>query len=539
MASLQCRPANWSVAALDLRGGRHGYSQNYLLPKCSAIGVIDGKHVAVVGSCMSGLVVATHMVTLGARVDVYTNDNQDVDSSASESGGSTSAWPVLISGPAKDAIESAGMALGFDARHTFHGCQITGASDSEWLDSNSLDNSSREVAGIISITELAANIQGESRRVAGAQMSVHSHHGLTGGQPAAGELTFHNEQTGEEVAVKADLVVAADGASSSVRGMLQRHDPSLTFTPRQSGAATLRVLLPDAGGPDSWPQLETAGGGSAAAGVRSGAESAEGASLRYFRPAHDAAAAAGEHAALAVTALSHADGGSVIATLSASTLWWDEGRSKEEALEWLAAMWPQVPQSWLQEIAAACALVTASDSARLIPHKFLEPSKLGSGRALLVGAAAHSMLPHLSVACDSALTDGAAVASALRAADGDLDAVAAQFTAARLPQVLAAGRVLRDARAVATFPLHGHVVAPAGVPLPFLVSLLARLWNLLHRIMPGLVRHEWRHEWRLERRLERRRGNSAEAAGGRTLHGALATVAVVIFGGLLKAAYLT
>lgn len=122
-------------------------------------------------------------------------------------------------------------------------------------------------------------------------------------------------------------------------------------------------------------------------------------------------------------------------------------------------------------------------------HEFVELSKLGSGRAVLLGAAAHAVAPALSVGCNTALADGAALAAAVRAVDGDLASAAAQFTAARLPEVTALRRNMRDPWAIAAYPLHKTLRRQSPVPLPLLLSLLERLlaavWNLMHRLAPG------------------------------------------------------
>lgn len=46
--------------------------------------------------------------------------------------------------------------------------------------------------------------------------------------------------------------------------------------------------------------------------------------------------------------------------------WWDELRSQQQALEWLAAAFPQVPTLWLEQLAAACGRVASGDSAGLM-----------------------------------------------------------------------------------------------------------------------------------------------------------------------------
>lgn len=64
--------------------------------------------------------------------------------------------------------------------------------------------------------------------------------------------------------------------------------------------------------------------------------------------------------------------------------------------------------------------------------KFVSCSKLGSGRAVLVGDAAHAVSPNVAAGCNAGLQDGAVLAEAVKAAGGDLDAVADLYSAARL-----------------------------------------------------------------------------------------------------------
>lgn len=66
----------------------------------------------------------------------------------------------------------------------------------------------------------------------GLQVTVHRGHILTGGDPAAGKLVFE-DAAGEEVAVEADLVVAADGPRSLTQALLQQNVCSTRVFHRQ------------------------------------------------------------------------------------------------------------------------------------------------------------------------------------------------------------------------------------------------------------------------------------------------------------------
>lgn len=122
-------------------------------------------------------------------------------------------------------------------------------------------------------------------------------------------------------------------------------------------------------------------------------------------------------------------------------------------------------------------------------HEILEPGKLGSGCAVLVGDAAHGLPPGLDIGANGAFSDGPALAAALRAAGGDVSAAAAHFAAARRPAV---AELTRDAQSVpvaATHPLHvqlglAEAAPPQPPPLPFLVALLAGVRNFMHQLVP-------------------------------------------------------
>ena len=66
---------------------------------------------------------------------------------------------------------------------------------------------------------------------------------------------------------------------------------------------------------------------------------------------------------------------------------------------------------------------------------FVTCSKLGSGRAVLLGDAAHALSPNIAAGCNAALQDAAVLADSVKAVGGDVDRVADRFTADRLQDV--------------------------------------------------------------------------------------------------------
>lgn len=71
------------------------------------------------------------------------------------------------------------------------------------------------------VLAICAKMQAPTICETDVQVNIHPGHILKGGDPAAGKLVFENQQSGDDVAVQADLVVGADGASSTVRELLR------------------------------------------------------------------------------------------------------------------------------------------------------------------------------------------------------------------------------------------------------------------------------------------------------------------------------
>ena len=88
--------------------------------------------------------------------------------------------------------------------------------------------------------------------------------------------------------------------------------------------------------------------------------------------------------------------------------------------------------------------------------KFVKCNKLGSGRAVLVGDAAHAMSPTIGMGCNTALLDGQALAAAAVAAGGDVGAIEAHLTREHLPDVHAVLRVARRMYDAKHLRFHGN-----------------------------------------------------------------------------------
>ena len=116
MASVLCRAIGDCPAAISLHGGRCTSVRRCVVSKSTADLAIGGKKVAIVGGSISGFMVATHMVQLGAKVDVYATEKFP-HTVLDGTGEDMPSWPRLISASTTDALESVGMKPGFDAQH--------------------------------------------------------------------------------------------------------------------------------------------------------------------------------------------------------------------------------------------------------------------------------------------------------------------------------------------------------------------------------------------------------------------------------------
>ena len=113
-------------------------------------------------------------------------------------------------------------------------------------------------------------------------------------------------------------------------------------------------------------------------------------------------------------------------------------------------------------------------------------SKLTSGRAVLIGDAAHSVSPNIGMGCSAAMQDSEVLSRACIAAGGDVEASAARFNTDRLANAHALTLVSQRVDTVSTYQYHNNlagVVAalpykiaqsaariPASIPVPGALS---------------------------------------------------------------------
>lgn len=102
-------------------------------------------------------------------------------------------------------------------------------------------------------------------------------------------------------------------------------------------------------------------------------------------------------------------------------------------------------------------------------------SKIGSGRAVLIGDAAHAISPNLGMGCNLALQDTLVLSNALEAAAGDIAAAVRDYDASRAPSARVMARTSERVDAVDTFRNHRNPVRALGALPTWLTLAAARL----------------------------------------------------------------
>eukprot|EP00892_Ulva_mutabilis_P008269 jgi/Ulvmu1/5814/UM025_0071.1 len=328
---------------------------------------------------------------------------------------------------------------------------------------------------------IVQHLERECVRVYGDRVAVERGVRLVGGKVCEGQLLLE-DAAGSTQQRQFDLVVGADGVSSVTRRLMAEQDADMVVHVAKS---TLRLLS---------FSLSSPGDAAAVAAL----PTPSGQPFLVEPPDHDLPPLTGSSYAILRTkpgaepgmsnclvCVKHGRSGRVelACVLGGTEEWFGRPRaSAAEVAAELAEIWPQMPNAWLEDAAAA---VVAPDR-HFRPIQFVTCSKLASGRALLVGDAAHAMSPNLGSACNIALQDTLILSEAITAAAGDLPAVARAYDTARRNNAQAVTRISQRIDAASTYKQHRSMLRAA----PGWVYSLTFGMNLLPKTVPipGVLR---------------------------------------------------
>eukprot|EP00892_Ulva_mutabilis_P007319 jgi/Ulvmu1/495/UM001_0503.1 len=408
---------------------------------CTAVsdlpGVLDGRKVAVIGGGPGGILCAAHLAKLGAQVTVY--ERWPATKAWSQPG-----WNIMLGNVAGKSIQAAGLSSDFGQLWTAEGTS-----------QHVVGKPPRYIGAMAGVrlpftctalrNEITAHLAAETLRVHGARVAFRHGVRLVGGAPGRGELEFETSDGGRERHT-VDLVVGADGVHSHTRQLLIDQDSEVRVKAHACVTQTLCARLTPQGPPSAFGGLATACG-------QRFEVTPEGYEFKGATSAFCFAAPGSNAGPTAIILGCRRHGDDITASVTASAEWWRRAHTEPELSATLRRCFPHFPLVWLAEFAAA---ILAAGPKDLRLSMFVSCNKLGSGRAVLIGDAAHAMPSTIGMGCNMALLDGQALARAAVAVAGDLDAVAAQFTRDHLPDMHAVLRVAQRMYDVQNFRLHGN-----------------------------------------------------------------------------------
>eukprot|EP00892_Ulva_mutabilis_P008248 jgi/Ulvmu1/5796/UM025_0051.1 len=259
---------------------------------------------------------------------------------------------------------------------------------------------------------IAQHLGREFVRVYGDRITVERGVRLEGGEVCEGKLLLEGA-AGSTQQRQFDLVVGADGVNSVVRRLMAEQDPDMVVELEREDIDQHNLIVPltPLGAPGIFAFVNVRHRGEQNALVLSGTRSS-------FRAVHN----------------------------------------RGNALAALCAARPYVPAEWLEEAADAIAAMHEG-SAGIRPRQsaFVRCSKLGSGRAMLVGDAAHSMSLLLGMGFNSALQDTLVLSRAVAACGGVTAAVGSRYSAMHTPDAHALVRIGKSMEAPRRYKEHKSV----------------------------------------------------------------------------------
>eukprot|EP00892_Ulva_mutabilis_P008246 jgi/Ulvmu1/5794/UM025_0048.1 len=405
------------------------------------------KTVGIVGGGPAGMLCAAYMAATGASVRVF----ERYDPARSAGTGRMRPWWNIGLGPvSKRAIEGAGLEPRFDEPFKSEGMALHTVGKPPTFMGPWDPDDEIEALALITQPAIVDHLSNECARVYGDRIRVQRGMHLVGGNICDGQITLESS-SGEQQTLEFDLVIGADGLRSVARSLMQQQDTSMEVDIHDSELTLLACNLTPQGPPETYVHLATPSGAAYHGTPPFHTAPVTGGSMGFVMT--DPAAHPGTNS----VTISVGGGGAVVSAAIACTPEWfarhGPGTEAETRAALLAAF-AHMPTVWVEEVAAA---VCQREELGLMlrPLRFVNCSKLASGRAVLIGDAAHAMSANLGMGCNSALCDAQILGGCVAASRGDAAAAAAAYNATRIHDVHALSRISRKLNDAVNHPYHG------------------------------------------------------------------------------------
>jgi kynurenine 3-monooxygenase len=172
------------------------------------------KKITIIGAGLAGSLLSIYLAKKGFRVDIYER-RPDMRKNDNEAGKSIN---LALSTRGIHALKEVGI---YDeikmAAIPMYGRMIHSLNGQMQLQPYGKDNS--EYINAISRADLNKKLMDEAEK--NEKVKIHFNHRCTGLNVESNELFFHNDSTGDSFGVKADVIIAADGATSPIRHEMQ------------------------------------------------------------------------------------------------------------------------------------------------------------------------------------------------------------------------------------------------------------------------------------------------------------------------------